>query len=347
MDFERLPETVQTLYAELLDQVIQAEAEAVARELPPAGSFVAKEVKGRTYWYLQRSVAGRREQRYLGPESAALRRWMEEVREARKELAPDEERRAELVDMLVAGGAAAPGRAVGRVLEALAEGGVFRVGGVLVGTHAVAILLNVLGVGPAGRHLRTEDIDIAQDPRLALALGPSLDAAATLAAAEPRIFGVPGLDPRRPSTSFKVRGRDLRVDFLTPLRGRPSEEPVQLPRLGVAVQPLPFLGYLLEDTVQAVALHGRGARVEVPSPARLAFHKLWVASQRPAALQARARKDRRQAELLLEVLAEDRPRDLRRAWRAIPARRRNGVQEGLAGLDPSLEPRLRTVLASG
>jgi hypothetical protein len=350
MRFDRLPETVQTLYVELFDQVVQAEAEAVARELPPMGSFVSKEVKGRTYWYLQQSVAGRREQRYLGPDSESLRSWMGSVHEAREQRKPDEQRRAELVDMLTAGGAAPPGRAAGRVLEALAGAGVFRLGAVLVGTHAFSVLGNLLGVRPSPRHSRTEDIDIAQDPRLAIALSRSASAAdvpATLAAAEPTFFAVPGLDPRRASTSFKVRGRDLRVDFLTPSRGRRSEEPIPLPHLGVSAQPLPFLAYLLEDTVQAVVLHGAGVRVEVPAAARLAFHKLWVASQRPAAMQARAAKDRLQAEMLLAVLVEDRPHDLAAAWQAVPEGRKAVIESGLASVDAKISEVVRQAVVKG
>lgn len=66
--------------------MIAAETEAVARGLPPGGSFVSKQMKGNTYWYLQRQVAGHREQHYLGPESESLRAWMDRVREARDEL---------------------------------------------------------------------------------------------------------------------------------------------------------------------------------------------------------------------------------------------------------------------
>ena len=339
MGFERLPETVHTLYAELLDQVIAAEAEAVAQRLPPGGSFVSKRVKGNTYWYLQRRLAGRREQHYLGPESAALLAWMERVREARDEQRVDARRRAELVDMLVAGGAAPTPSGPGRVIRALAEAGVFRLGGVLIGTQAYVTAGNLLGIQLRGRHVRTEDVDIASDPRIAIALDPGgspADVPTVLGETDSRFFGVPGFDPSEPSVSFKVRGRDLRVDFLTPRRTRRSEEPVRLERLGVAAQPLEFLGYLLEETIQAVTLHASGVLVQVPQPARFAFHKLWLMARRPTALQARARKDLAQAEALLEVLAEDRPRDLEKAWAAMPAKRRGQAGDGFSRLEPAL-----------
>lgn len=343
MRLERLPETVHTLYAELLDQSIAAEAETVAGGLPPGGSFVSKRVKGNTYWYLQRRVAGRRAQHYLGPESESLLAWMERVQEARDEQHGDERRRTELVDMLVAGGAAPTAPSAGRVIQALAEAGVFRSGAVLVGIHAFVASGNLLGVQLAERHVRTEDVDVASDPRITLALAPEeppVDVTSALSEADRRFFGIPGLDPRRPSVSFKIRGRDLRVDFLTPRRGEASEEPVRLDRLGVAAQPLEFLDYLLEETTQAVLLYDAGILVHLPQPARFAFHKVWVASRRPAAMQARARKDLSQAEALFEVLTEDRPRDLKRAWAAIPAKRRRQVQAGLDRLDPELRERV-------
>ncbi|MFP3941786.1 MAG: GSU2403 family nucleotidyltransferase fold protein [Thermoanaerobaculia bacterium] len=343
MVVQRLPETVHTLFAELFDRVVAADAEAVARGLPPPGSFVSKRVKGNTYWYLQRSVAGRREQRYLGPESPALLSWMERVREARGERRADAERRSELVDMLVAGGATPTAGAPGRVIEALTASGVFRLGGVLVGTHAFACLANVLGVAFGGRHVRTEDIDVAHDPHLAVGVGrdePRADVPAAPRETDRGFFGVPGFDPREPSTSFTVRGRDLRVDLVTPRRGRSTEEPVVLRRFRAAARPLAFLDYLLEETIQAVLLYGAGVLVNVPDPARFALHKLWLADRRPAALHARARKDLAQAGALLEVLVEDRPRDLRRAWAAVRRKRRAQMQRGMERLSPELRTEL-------
>lgn len=340
MSYQRLPETVHTLYAELLDQLVQAEAETVARGLPPPGSLVSKQVKGNRYWYLQRTVAGHREQRYLGPESPSLLAWMERVREAGEERHGDERRRGELVDMLAAGGATTAPSAPGRVLKALAEAGLFRLGAVLVGTHAFNVLGNLLGVRFDDRHKRTEDVDVAYDPFVAVVVQstePPADAPAALTAADPGFLGVPGFDPRHPSTSFTVRGRDLRVDFLTPQRGRPSEAPVHLPRLGVAAQPLPFLDYLLESPVQAALLHDSGVLVNVPQPARFAFHKLWVASERPAAFHARAKKDRRQAEVLLEVLLEERPRDVRAAWEGVGEGRRGRIEEEVGKLELAVD----------
>ncbi|MFL6263675.1 MAG: GSU2403 family nucleotidyltransferase fold protein [Thermoanaerobaculia bacterium] len=293
MAFQRLPESVQTLYAELLDQVIQAEAEAAALEAPQ-GSFVSKSIKGKTYWYLQRMEGGRKRQQYLGRESPSLLAWIESAREARERLAADAGQRARLCSMLLAGGAVAESATAVRVLSLIAQAGVFRMGGVLVGTQAFSAYGNMLGVRFEQQALRTQDIDIGIDVSVET---------------EPLNGSM--------STSFKIRGRDLRVDFLTPLLGRDSEEPVFLPALGVAAHPLRFLDYLIESPAQAAIVGLDGILVNVPDPARFAFHKLLISQRRPVSEQTKAAKDLRQAAALIEVLLQDRPGDLPIAWEAL------------------------------
>jgi hypothetical protein len=321
---ERLPESTQTLYAELLDQLIAAEAERVPL-VPQRGSFVSKVVRGRRYWYWQRLEGDRKRQHYLGPESEQLLAWMRAVDEHRERTAPDGARRAQLVEMLVAGGAARENAAVTKVLEVLADSGVFRLGGVVVGTQAFTSYGNLLGVRFEHPTTRTQDVDLVQERSIGVALAPeppALDVLDTLKRAEPAFMAVPGLDPRSPSTSFKVRGRDLRVDVLTPARGRSTTEPVWIPWLRAAATPLPFLGYLIEETVQAAVIGGSGVLVNVPRPGRFALHKLWLARQRPVAEQVKARKDLLQAARLLEVLLADRPQEVRDAWAALERRPR-------------------------
>ena len=77
---------------------------------------------------------------------------------------------------------------------------------------------------------------------------------------------------------------------------------------------------------------GRGVLVTVPAPARFALHKLWLAGRRRPGEQAKAGKDRRQARGVIEVLREDRPRDLPRAWEAVPEARRPGIERERAAL---------------
>lgn len=310
-----LGESVQTLYAELLDQLRAADAEAATRGL--SGTFVSKEIRGRTYWYLQRSEGAAKRQIYLGPESPQLLARMDETSSHRAAAAGDEKRRREIVGMLEAGGMYRESASIGVVLRILADASVFRAGGVLVGTQAFTAIANMLGVSFEKGSLRTADVDVAHDTSIPLGL------------TEPAFFAVPGLDSRELSTSFKVRGRDLRVDFLR-----------------VAAQPLPGLDYVLEGSVDAAVIAGSGVRVNVPDPARFAFHKLWLAGMRPVSEAAKAKKDLRQAEQVLDVLLKDRPGDLEAAWAALRARKSlsRGAKAGLRKISPPLHDALAALL---
>ncbi|MHB0969377.1 MAG: GSU2403 family nucleotidyltransferase fold protein [Thermoanaerobaculia bacterium] len=303
MSLERLPEATQTLYAELLDQMKAASIRPLLAGR--RGSFVSKEIRGRRYWYLQKVDAGRKRQIYLGAESPELLGAIRDAEAARAAAADSGQRLRELVSMLVAGGLRETPAAPGAVLTMLADLGMFRAGGVLVGTHAFAAYGAMLGVRLEGDMLRTQDIDIAHDPiAVAVDTAPA-DLPAALREIDPKFFAVPTLDPRKPSMSFAVRGRDLRVDFLTPARGR-SEEPVPVPRFAVAAQPLRHLGFLTERGEDVVLMTRDPILVVVPDPARFALHKLWTAAQRPAAEQTKSRKDLRQAHAMVEVLLSDR-----------------------------------------
>lgn len=230
---------------------------------------------------------------------------------------------------------------VAAVLEMLALSGVFRLGGVLVGTRAFLAFGPMLGVVFEGSAALTQDIDIAHEPTLGIALDRVIDVPRQLEKLDLGFHAVPKLDPRKPSTSFKVRGRDLRVDFLTPLIGREKEDPVFIPALKVAAHPLRLLDYLIDSPVNAVVIARRGILVRLPDPSRFALHKLWTATQRRPDQHLRARKDVAQAEVLLETLISDRPDDLVAAWQALAAH-----PEGLGHVQRRLE-RLRAEVRDG
>lgn len=311
----RLPESVQVLYAEFLDQLRAAENDF---HLPMGGSFVSKKIGNGVYWYLQRHEEGRRTQMYLGSETPELLQQIGAAREQQVDL----KRRRQLVSMLKAGGAASESASFTAVLEVLADAFVFRLGGVLVGTQAFKCYANMLGVRFEAQSLRTADIDVAENARISVAVARegSVDILERLKSIEPRFAAVPELDPRDPSTSLKVRGSDLRVDFLTTTRRGMRKKPVPLPHLKVAAEPLEGLDYLIEKTTKAAVVGGGGILVNVPLPARYAVHKLWVARNRPVSEQTKARKDISQARQVIEVLLTDRPDDIEQAVLAMQSR---------------------------
>ncbi|MEW6487498.1 MAG: GSU2403 family nucleotidyltransferase fold protein [Thermodesulfobacteriota bacterium] len=339
---ERLPLDVQTLYAELIEHLTALEAQRTLGSL--RGTFVAKEVKGRRYAYLQYSVAGAKKQAYLGPYDETIERL------AKRYLAERDEARAEHADverlcaMLRRGGAIPTDPSAARVLEALAHSGVFRLGGMLVGTHAFAVLGNVLGVHWDRAALRTQDIDLAAAADAVALAMPDSGAADIPLALERLKMGflpVPPFNPRDPSTSFRVRKSLLRVDLLTPARGQDASGggAVFLPQWNAAATPLRYLDYLLEEPVRAAIVGHTGVLVNAPAPARLALHKLLTASERDAGHAAKAEKDLAQAGQLIRVLAADRRGDLELAWEALAprpgaAKRLQASVGRLRGLDP-------------
>jgi hypothetical protein len=317
----RLPLETQTLHAELLEHLLGVEAGRALGLLP--GGFVAKDVKGVSYLYFQASLpGGKTRQFYLGRKTPTLERLALRMARERSEIAPDLERVQRLAAQLRAGGAAVADAATARVIRGLADAGVFHAGAVLVGTHALAVLGNLLGVRWGAAALRTQDVDLgsARDPDIDLAVTDAqLDVPAVLDSLQMGFLPVPALDPKRPTTSFKVRGQALRVDLLCPKRGS-EEAPVFIPRLAAAAQPLAFLDYLLESPERGLVLAGGATLISVPAPARFALHKLLIAPLRPAAWQAKASKDLAQAGEVIATLLEDRPGDLVLAWRALTGR---------------------------
>ncbi|MFT4585481.1 MAG: hypothetical protein ACI915_005116 [Gammaproteobacteria bacterium] len=86
---------------------------------------------------------------------------------------------------------------------------------------------------------------------------------------------IPALDRKSPSTSYKVRDSEIKVELLTPLISGPdTSKPVYMPSLKSYAFPLRFLNYLIKDSINAVVVYGRGVSVKIPQPARYAVHKL-------------------------------------------------------------------------
>lgn len=344
----RLPESHLTLYAELLDQMIPAAAEAVAEGML-SGTFTKKNIKGNTYWYLQRSEGSTVRQIYLGPDSAELRKWMEKTDRSQEISRIDRSAMVRIGKMLAAGGALSESAAVLKVLTMLSESRVFHLGGVLVGTLAFRAYANVLGVNFAKAALQTQDVDIAHDRAIGVALSRDtsrVDLERVIESSGLGLHPVPPFDRKQPSTSFKVRGRDLRVDFLTPMIGRETSNAVALPAFGLSAKPMRLLDYLIKEPIQAVVLGSQVVLVNVPSPARFALHKFWMSQRRPAAFQAKATKDRIQAEQLIEVLIEDRPDELNEAFATLPDGAERHVRTAMKNIDKAIRDSLFEIVGT-
>ncbi|MCB0057279.1 MAG: hypothetical protein KDE45_09645 [Caldilineaceae bacterium] len=204
--------------------------------------------------------------------------------------------------------------ATGSLLAAMAAAGVFRLGGTIVGTHAFRLYEGELGVRfDLDMAAQTDDIDIASFSRLSLALedaaSPPLEAVFRDFAFAPK----PSLQTGRTWRWKQTRGSTL-VEFLTP-SFEADEGLRELPALGVDAQALHHLNYLIAAPIMAAVTYRSGVLVQIPQPERFAINKLIVANRRRTGDDAlKSEKDRRQAAFLIEVLAEDRPDELRDAY---------------------------------
>ena len=220
-------------------------------------------------------------------------------------------------------------------LASLHNHGLFRAGAVLVGAHALGVLLNQLGVRSAA--YSTEDVDIARRNGLLFPSPPTLDFLGMLRESGVDFVGVPSFDPRQPSTSFKQRGRgSFQVDLLVP---SPDETfpTVSVPELRAHATGIPYLAYLLGETQLAVLLAREGCcLVRVPTPERFAVHKLIVSSLR-AHQGAKSERDLGHAAVLAAVLGERSPGALEEAVAHVPRVAGRWLRSAVVRLRPLLE----------
>jgi hypothetical protein len=313
MEFSRLlPASAQSTYAELFEVARQDELARSVGNL--SGSFNRKVVKGVDYWYYQftDSAGLGTRQMFVGRDSEELRRLVERARTR------DTGRLDALAKAAIALGSAATTPVHFRIIRRLNEIGFFGAGGVLIGAHAFLAYGNALGVA-WGDLSRTQDIDLAHAGKnisLALPAQMNIGMGDALASLESGFLPVAGFHPTDKTSSFVSKvDKQLRLDFLTPLVGGKADV-YEHPALGVNLQPIHFLEFILEDVNQAVVLSAVGAvLVNVPDPVRFALHKLLVFADRRARNPEKALKDLRHAAALLEVLWEFRSDDVMRLWR--------------------------------
>uniref|UniRef100_UPI003AECA39B nucleotidyltransferase family protein n=1 Tax=Paracoccus sp. T5 TaxID=3402161 RepID=UPI003AECA39B len=266
---------------------------------------------GRGYWYDSFRVGTEVRKRYLGEDSPDMAAHMAALRE---DLAPAEQRRrdrARLVRLLRAEGFLGLDPTSGSLMAALAAAGVFRLGGTVVGTHAFRLYEGELNLRLSlEQTAQTDDLDIASFERLSLALEDAAAPPVQQVLADFDFAPAPSLEPGRAWRWRQTTGNAL-VEFLTPAFG--EEGLRDLPALGVQAQALHHLNYLIAEPVPAAIPYRSGVLVQVPRPERFAIHKLIVADRRRADDRMKSAKDRAQAAVLIEILAQDRPEDLAEA----------------------------------
>src|SRR5690606_24450073 len=163
--FERHSPTAQSAYHDLLSLLLD---DAVAEI---RGTPTRRERGGRTYWYDRYRIGDDIQDRYLGEDSDALRARLEQYEALRQRKEERRRERARLVRLLRTERFLGTDGATGSLLAAFARAGLFRLGGVLVGTHAFRSYEGELGLRLSfDLTATTNDIDISSFEKLSFAL---------------------------------------------------------------------------------------------------------------------------------------------------------------------------------
>ncbi|WP_343504769.1 nucleotidyltransferase family protein [Alloyangia pacifica] len=297
----------QVAYQDLLRMHLDAAASEII------GSIEERRRNGRTYLYDRFRIGTEMKSRYLGEDSPELRDRLARAADLKAEAQERKKRMSRLARVLRAEGMIGTDRETGSLLLAFARAGVFRLGGTLIGTGAYGLYQGELGVRFDSDELaQTGDIDFASFERLSVALGDRVEEEPGDILRSMKFEAVPGVYDRQ-IWKWRQSGGEAMVEFLTPAFGDEGIKP--LPALGVSAQALNYLNFLIAEPIHALALYRSGVLVQIPRPERFAIHKLIVASRRHGGPdEAKARKDRAQAEFLIRILAEDRPDDLAEAY---------------------------------
>jgi len=264
---------------------------------PSSGSIVNNKSKGNEYFQHRISYAGSALNIPIHSKGKAQREgWGE---------------RRKLVSTLVGFGVNAPDAVGSKTFELLDAIGCFSSQkAILIGSHAFNAIGNNLGVTwDAG--FETKDIDLGR--MIKVSCPPSNRTSDILIKAGFR--PVYSLNHKHEPTTF-IHKNGMKIDFLTPMLGKPTKEPALLHGAGVHAEPIRFLEYLIKDPQQASIMTRNGILVDIPQSARYALHKCIVYQYRKD--DSKRYKDLLQAESILSVLEERSPHMIVNAWEDLP-----------------------------
>jgi hypothetical protein len=306
--YHNLSATAVATYSDLLRLLKDAQV------LDVRGTPELRILNGREYWYDRYRLGTDTIARFIGPNNDDIRERIARIAAIKADQKDREKQCGRLLRILRAEGLLPVDRGTGSLLAAMARVGVFRLGGVLVGTNAFRLYEGELGIRLGADDVAmTMDVDIASFERLSLAIGDHVDQDLAAVFADLKFEAVPSQEGRT-FWRWKQKQDGSLVEFLSPSFDE-RETVKNLPALGVSALSLHHLNYLIADPIKSAVLYRNGLLVNVPRPERFAIHKLIVADRRHGSEAAlKQRKDQRQAALLIEVLAQDRPFDLKEAF---------------------------------
>jgi len=125
---------------------------------------------------------------------------------------------------------------------------------------------------------------------------------------------------------IKLEHPDLLVEFLVLEKGRGTDKPFPLPKLGINAVALRFLSFLSSSTIK---IKIEDFHITLPHPANFALHKLIIFQRRLK--QDKAIKDRSIAiEILKSLMDKGESSIIKGAFYSIPRKWQNKVIKGLS-----------------
>lgn len=124
---------------------------------------------------------------------------------------------------------------------------------------------------------------------------------------------------------IKLDHPDLIVEFLVPARGKGSDKPYSVPKLGINAEALRFLDFLLENTIKAKI---EDFYLNLPHPVNFALQKLIVSRRRSK--EDKAIKDRNIALAILKALIKKKEANIiEKVFKSMPEKWQRKVIRGL------------------
>jgi len=125
---------------------------------------------------------------------------------------------------------------------------------------------------------------------------------------------------------IKLDHPDLLLEFLVPERGKGTDKPVNLPKLGMNAVALRFLSFLSANTIKVKV---EDFCITLPHPANFALHKLIIFQRRIK--EDKAAKDRNIAiEILKALINKGESAIIKQVFNSAPGKWRNKIIKGLS-----------------
>jgi|ADurb_Oil_02_Slu_FD_contig_21_1707471_length_1169_multi_4_in_0_out_0_1 hypothetical protein len=157
-------------------------------------------------------------------------------------------------------------RTISRILKLFADDGLFDEGVALIGSWCFWCYQRKLGA--RGIPLKTQDIDF---------LIPNPYGGRKHALFVDRLQALGFNRDFNSDGSLFLWNEEVKIEFITPEKGRGTDRAIRIDKLGISAIPLRFVSMLLDDPI---TVRDQGVDIRVPHPANFCLHKLLIASRR-------------------------------------------------------------------